>query len=183
MKLIRRTSIIAALAAAAVLVGSPILARADDSPPGDIPDDQAFVTFRGVGYSLKVPEGWQRTRLRTRWTFTDKYNSISVNDFKVAKRPTVASVTKTELPRLKGSVNGFDQPTVTTVQRSAGTAILIKYLATSASNPVTGKAVTNDVERYEFWRSGKLAVLTLAGPKGADNVDPWKLVSDSFAWK
>ena len=34
------------------------VAQADSGPPGDIPDNQAFVTFRGAGYSLKVPEGW-----------------------------------------------------------------------------------------------------------------------------
>jgi hypothetical protein len=25
-------------------------------------------------------------------------------------------------------------------------------------------------------------VLTLSGPKGADNVDPWRIVSDSLKW-
>jgi hypothetical protein len=25
-------------------------------------------------------------------------------------------------------------------------------------------------------------VLTLTGPVGADNVDPWKIVTDSFKW-
>jgi len=31
--------------------------------------------------------------------------------------------------------------------------------------------------------SGTEVVLTLAGPKGADNVDPWRTVTDSLAWK
>jgi hypothetical protein len=38
------------------------------------------------------------------------------------------------------------------------------------------------VERYEFWRAGREVVLTLAGPVDADNVDPWRTVSDSLRW-
>jgi hypothetical protein len=30
-----------------------------------------------------------------------------------------------------------------------------------------------------FFHGGKNAVITLSGPKGADNVDPWKTVTDS----
>jgi hypothetical protein len=38
------------------------------------------------------------------------------------------------------------------------------------------------VERYEFFRNGHTVTLTLAGPVGADNVDPWRRITDSFAW-
>jgi len=48
---------------------------------------------------------------------------------------------------------------------------------------VTGKVVRDDVERYEFWRGGTEAVLTLSGAAGSDNVDPWRLVTDSFTWR
>ena len=33
-----------------------------------------------------------------------------------------------------------------------------------------------------FFHSGRAVVLTLSGPKGADNVDPWRLVTDSLQW-
>lgn len=182
MTTIRRTSSIAALATAAILVASPVAAHAETPPPGDIPDNQAFVTFRGASYSVKVPEGWRRTQRPSGVTFADKYNSIRVDVSKAAKGPSVSSVAKVELKRLKAAVKGFSQPRVTSLRRPAGAAILVTYRATSAPNPVTGKTVTNDVERYEFWRGGKLAVLTLQAPKGSDNVDPWKIVTDSFAW-
>ena len=39
------------------------------------------------------------------------------------------------------------------------------------------------VERYAFWHDGQEAVLTLSGPKGADNVDPWRIVTDSLRWQ
>jgi hypothetical protein len=33
-----------------------------------------------------------------------------------------------------------------------------------------------------FTRGGRTAVLTLSGPRGADNVDPWRIVTDSLRW-
>ena len=43
-------------------------------------------------------------------------------------------------------------------------------------------SIRDAVERYSFWHNGIEAVLTLSGPKGADNVDPWRIVSDSLKW-
>ncbi len=57
-----------------------------------------------------------------------------------------------------------------------------RYLAHGKANPVTGKAVTEEVERHVYGHNGTQAVLTLSGPKGADNVDPWKTISDSLRW-
>ena len=45
-----------------------------------------------------------------------------------------------------------------------------------------GKQHVNAVERYQFSQGGKTVVLTLSGPKGADNVDPWRIVTDSLRW-
>jgi hypothetical protein len=69
------------------------------------------------------------------------------------------------------------------VTRKAGPAVLVTYQADSPPDPVTGKVVRDDVERYEFWRNGTEVALTLAGSAGSDNVDPWKIVTDSFAWR
>ena len=168
------------IATIAVLAGQGV-ALADVSPPGDIPDNQAFVTYRGAGFSLKTPEGWVRTGSRSSVTFADKYNRIAV-EIRAAAAPTIASATHQQVPQLAKTVKGFAAGTVTSVARASGRAILITYRATSAPSAVTGKRVVNDVERYEFWRGGKLATLTLQAPHGSDNVDPWKLVTDSFRW-
>jgi hypothetical protein len=56
------------------------------------------------------------------------------------------------------------------------------FLAQSKPDPVTGKTRTNAVERWGFFHKGKELILTLSGPKGADNVDPWKIVTDSVRW-
>jgi hypothetical protein len=157
---------------------------ADTAPPGDIPDNQAFVTFSPAagGYEIKVPEGWSRTEDAKSVTFTDKYNSIHVEVMPSASAPTAASA-RAELPSLAASVPCFSGAAVTSITRKAGPAILIKYTARSAPNGVTGKVVNEDVERYEFWRNGNEAVITLSASAGSDNVDPWKIVTDSFAWR
>ncbi len=47
---------------------------------------------------------------------------------------------------------------------------------------MTGKSVKDAYERYEFFNKGELATVTVSGPDGADNVDPWMTVSDSLKW-
>ena len=69
------------------------------------------------------------------------------------------------------------------MQRSAGTAVRTVYRVDGPADPVTGKTVNDDVETYTFWRNGRQVTLRLSGPHGADNVDPWKIVTDSFAWQ
>jgi hypothetical protein len=155
------------------------------SPPGDIPDNQAFVAYTpaGAGFTVKVPEGWARTTAAGATTFTDKLNSITVaKPTAAAKRPTAASATATEIPQLAKTVKGFAAARASTVTRTAGHAVRITYLADSAPDAVTGKTRRNAVERYEFFSNTKRVVLTLSGPKGADNVDPWRIVTDSLRW-
>lgn len=154
------------------------------TPAGDIPDTQVFVAYSPPtsGFTVKVPEGWSRTSSGGATTFTDKLNSVRMELSPTEKTATVASVTRTVLPQLAKTVPGYAPGKVTTVTRTAGTAVKATYEATSKPDEVTGKTHRDAVERYEFTRGGKVAVLTLTGPVGADNVDPWKIVTDSFRW-
>src|SRR4051794_11301974 len=153
------------------------------SPAGDIPDNQAYVVYSppGADYSVKVPEGWARSVAAGAVTFTDKLNSIRMEEGAAKGAPSVAAA-RSELPRLARQVMGFKPGKISVVKRTAGPAVRITYLASSPPDAVTGKTRTNAVERYLFVRKGKQVTLTLSGPKGADNVDPWKLVSDSLTW-
>ena len=54
--------------------------------------------------------------------------------------------------------------------------------ANSAPNAVTGKQYRDEVERLEFFHNGTEVALTLSGPVGSDNKDPWRLVAESFRW-
>lgn len=155
----------------------------ESNPPGDIPDNQAFVPFRvsGTSVSVKVPEGWARTGTGKDVTFTDKLNSIRVEVTSAAPAPTVQSVKSTDVPALSASVPKFTLDKVTMATRKAGPVVLTTYQADSAPNEVTGKVVRDAVERYTFFANGTRLDLTLSGPQGADNVDPWRIVSDSVA--
>jgi hypothetical protein len=155
------------------------------SPAGDIPDNQVYVDYSppAGGYTVKIPEGWARTDSGGAITFTDKLNSIRLEASTTSTAPTVASVKQDEVPAITAASTHFEGGDVKAVDRKAGTAILMTYRADSAADPVTGKVVLDDVERYELWANGTKVTLTLSGPKGADNVDPWRIVTDSFTWK
>ncbi len=157
---------------------------AEGSAAGDIPDNQAFVTYssRAGTYTVKVPEGWARTETSAVTTFTDHFNSILLVATKRSSAPTVATAQATDVPALRRNFPGFTFDKITLVSRAAGSAVLVNYRANSPADPVTGKRIILDVERYEFWRNGTQVAITLSAPQGSDNVDPWKKVTDSFAW-
>jgi hypothetical protein len=158
-------------------------AETESPPPGDIPDTTAYVAYHPASglYQVKVPEGWARTVTGSTVSFTDKLNIITVSVAKAAA-PTPASARATEVPKLKGAVSHFALTGIGTVSRPAGTAVLIRYSDYSQPDAVTGKVYPEAVERYEFSRNGTVAIVTLSGPSGADNVDPWRTVTSSFRW-
>ncbi len=151
--------------------------------PGDIPDNQVFVPYRPAGqpFSVKVPEGWAQTGTAAATTFTDHYNSITIEATTASQAPSLDDV------RNGGLADVAENPTfklsdVTTVQRRGGTGVLATYEIGSDPDPVTGKRALLAVERYVFFDNGTLVTLTLSGAKGADNVDPWRAVTDSLSW-
>ena len=101
----------------------------------------------------------------------------------LATAPNTESVSVDELPAIAASTPGYRSGTVTAVQRKTGPVMLITYQGASPPNPVTGKTGTDAIERYEFWRDGREVILTLSGPVGADNVDPWQTITDSLQWR
>ncbi|MCP9276469.1 hypothetical protein [Mycolicibacterium arenosum] len=156
---------------------------ADVSPAGDIPDNQAFVPFTAAdgSFTIKVPEGWARTDVDG-VSFTDKLNTIAIASRPATVAPTVDSVNQQEMPGIESSTPGFQPGTISQVTRTAGETVLVTYGADSLPNPVTGKSIRDDVERYSYYRPGQVVTVTLSGPVGADNVDPWRIVTDSFVW-
>jgi hypothetical protein len=156
----------------------------DSSPAGDIPDSQAFVAFAApdASYTVEVPEGWARTDSPGGVTFTDKFNTVVIESQTGTSAPTPASARLTELAANAAVTPGVSYGDVSTVIRRAGQAIVLTYHHDSAPSPVTGKVTAQSVERYEFFCNGHTVTLTLAGPVGADNVDPWRRITDSFVW-
>ena len=151
---------------------------------GDIPDNTVYVPFSFAAgpFTISVPEGWARTDASGATTFTDNFNSAQLQVTSTSSAPTTQSARDNEVPSIQASSTNFQLDNVTSVARKGGTAVLITYRADSAPNPVTGKVRQLAIERYEFWQNGKEAIVVLSGPVGADNVDPWKTITDSFSW-
>ncbi len=164
--------------AAGALTGEAASASA-----GDIPDNQVFLTLhdKALGFSMKYPEGWARKATGETLTIQDKNNIVHVS-VQNAPAPTTGLV-RQELELLKQQTPSLraGAPNDTTV--SGRPAIKVTYTTVSAPNPVTGKSVTLIVDRYYFWNGQQVAILDLGTPKGVDNVDAYRLMSESFAWK
>jgi hypothetical protein len=177
------SSTAAAPATAASSQAGAAPAGSETPPPGDIPDSTVYVAYTpGSGqYEVKVPEGWARTVSPAAVFFTDKLNVISIYTTRAAA-PTVASARAVEVPAIMHPLHSFALTGISVVSRPAGTAILIRYSADSRPDPVTGKVYKDTFERYELYKNGTEAVVLLGGPAGADNVDPWRTVTNSFRW-
>ena len=162
-------------------VSSEPAVPAESNPPGDIPDNTVFVPYHSAKgcWTVTVPEGWSRTTTGTTLTFTDKLNTVQI-DARPGTPVTLASARKTDVPALAKTTRAFKLTSVTEVTLPAGSAVLISYQANSDPNAVTGKQYRLDVLRYELFHAGTRTTLTLLSPVGADNVDPWRIVTQSL---
>jgi hypothetical protein len=157
-------------------------ADAKSAATGDIPDNQNFLVYRDkrVGFSIKYPEGWSQKKSAGGIDFKDKNNLVRVAVRK-GRPPTVASV-GTELRKLKAASPSLKAQAPRQIKLKAGPAIKVTYTTTSTRNPVTGKRVVLMVDRYELAKKGRVAVIDLGTPTGVDNVDAYRLMSESFTW-
>ena len=149
---------------------------------GDVPDNQVFLTVsdKAAGFSMKYPEGWAQKASGSTLTISDK-NNIVREAVTGGPAPTVASVTQ-DMQKLQQSTPSLKAHAPATMTVSGHPAIKVTYTTVGAANAVTGKTVTLLVDRYYFSQGSKVAVLDLGTPQGVDNVDAYRLMSESFAW-
>jgi hypothetical protein len=160
------------------------LVAPETNPPGDIPDNQVFVTYSSPdGFSLKVPQGWSRTAIDHGVRFFDKYDEIDATLGTASAAPTAASVRASDIPELEKSGHAIKVTSVKDVKLAAGPAMHISYMSNSVPNPVTNKQIRLEHERFILFKGGRTVTLDLAAPAGADNVDQWRLISNSLQWK
>ena len=162
---------------------SGVPSEAQSAATGDIPDNQVFLTYdnRAAGYSIRYPEGWARKGSANDVTFQDRANVIHVLVAKGAP-PTPAGASA-EIAKLKRG-----DPSVRTgapQELTIGGAPVIKltYTRLSAPDPVTGKRLPLTIDRYEYAHGGKVAIVDLGTPKGVDNVDAYRMISETFRWR
>jgi hypothetical protein len=157
--------------------------EAASAATGDIPDNQVFLVFdnKGAGYSIKYPEGWTQQGRASDVTFKDKNNLVHIFISRGAP-PTPASVT-TQLDALKKSTPSLTFASPHTMQIGSANAVKATYSTKSAPNAVTGKRVTLMVDRYVLAHNGRVAIVDLGTPVGVDNVDAYRMMIHSFAWR
>ncbi len=155
------------------------------NPPGDIPDSQAFVKYAhsAGGYQVEVPEDWARTEAGPDVTFINKFDGVSVAVSPANTGPTAASVRTNEAKLIQQQGRAVTISGASEVNLPGGKAVVIKYTSNSDPNPVTNKRLRLDNVSYVFFKSGNEATLTVWAPLGADNVDQWNRMANSFRWQ
>jgi hypothetical protein len=157
--------------------------EAQSAATGDIPDNQVFLSFHNPvkGYTIRYPEGWARKGAGPLVTFQDKANVIRVS---VAKgpQPTSASVAA-GLAALRKADPTIAAGKPQQVKIAGAPVIKVTYSRRSAPDPVTGKRLPLTIDRYVYAHAGKIAIVDLGTPKGVDNVDAYRMISNSFRWK
>ena len=146
---------------------------------GDIPDNQVYLTYTGAAFTIKYPEGWVQTTASDGVRFTDKDNGITVR-INQSAAPTIASV-RADVRAIGGASITTDAHTISL---PGGAAVLATYRVDGPADPVTGKRPRLTIDHYELGGSGgRRAVLELASPVGADNVDAYRMIAESFRWR
>lgn len=194
MKWIKTSAIIVSLVSIMTLTGWNQCNRAfadekpvasEKNPPGDIPDSQVFVKYTSNqgGYDIQAPEGWARAAKDGNVIFTDKLDGLSVTVTNPACPPNVESIRKNQGELLKKTGRAVRIKGIKKIRLSNGPAVLMVYESNSEPDPVVNKQVRLENSSYFFYKDGKLAELRLWAPLGADNVDQWNRISNSFRWR
>jgi len=155
---------------------------AEKSPPGDIPDNVAYVPYtNAVGrYSFTHPEGWAETTALTTVSYTDKLNGVKVFPGTDTSPATVATANRRDVPALTHTEPAFELRSVSAVTVPGGRGVRIVYRRNSAPDPVTGRQYRDEVERYELVSVGREVIAEFFGPVGADNVDAYRTMVQSL---
>jgi hypothetical protein len=155
---------------------------AESNPPGDIPDNVAFVPYSNAAgrYRFDHPEGWAEQVTGSKVLFSDKLNGVTADAGARTKPPTVQEARANDVPKLQASQPAFELRSVTAASAGTGTGVHIVYRRNSAPDPVTGRRYRDEVQRYDIVANGHEVVLEMFGPVGADNVDAYKTMLTSL---
>jgi hypothetical protein len=154
----------------------------ESNPPGDIPDNIAFVPYMNptAGYSFTHPEGWAEQENGAAVTFTDKLNGISADTASIPAPLDEATARAQEVPRLAATEAAFELVSVAHDSLPAGQGVTVVYRRNSDPDPVTGRRVRADVEEHLVSHGSSSIRLALFGPVGADNVDAYRTIAQSL---
>jgi hypothetical protein len=154
-------SLVSALVVAGLLVAGCGSSASTETGPseaqaaatGDIPDNQVFLVFHD-------PQAGYSIRYPEGWARRGSASDVTFRE----KANAVHVLVRNGAPRGKPGVKST-------------------LAGRSAPDPVTGKRLPLTIDRYEFPRGGKVAVVDLVTPVGVDNVDAYRLIGESFQWQ
>ncbi|MCR4435821.1 MAG: hypothetical protein QHH06_09440 [Clostridiales bacterium] len=157
----------------------------EKNPPGDIPDTQVFVKYSSPtgGYELQTPEGWARTENGGDVKFVDKFDGLQVNIIDVTGPVTLDSISKNQAADLVNTGRAVKIKSIKAAKLSGQQAFIISYDSNSDPDPVTNKQIRLENQNFYFYKGGKMAVVKVWAPLGADNVDQWNYISQNFKWR
>ena len=155
---------------------------AEKNPPGDIPDNVAYVAYRNAlgRYSFSHPEGWSETTRGSAVSYTDKLNGVLVLPGPGTTAPTVGSAKRLDVFGLQRGQAAFELRDVAAVIVPAGQGVRIIYRRNSVPDVVTGRQYRDEVERYELVSAGREIIVEMYGPVGSDNVDAYQTMISSL---
>lgn len=133
--------------------GAEAPSEAESAATGDIPDNQTFLVFHNSSAGYSI-------RYPEGWARKGSGNDVTFQEKANLIHIVVHRGAATAKPGVKRTVT-----------------------RQSAPDPVTGKRLPLNVDVYEFENAGKVAVLELSTPEGVDNVDAYRMISESFAWR
>ncbi|MGH2940142.1 MAG: hypothetical protein ACRDPE_18695 [Solirubrobacterales bacterium] len=133
--------------------GGAVPSEAESLATGDIPDNQEFLTFRNKSAGYSI-------KYPAGWARTGNGSDVTFRE--------------------KGNLIHI---AVHSGKAKSGAGEKTSFTRQSAPDPVTGKSVPLLVDVYEYEAGGKVAVLELSTPEGVDNVDAYRMISESFEWR
>jgi hypothetical protein len=148
---------------------------------GDIPDTTKYSphSFPQGGFVISLPDGWSSSTTASSVHFSSAVNTVDVSWRTNSAKQSTAMVVARDVATLKHSITHFHLVSTMAVNLSGGPAVRVDYQTTSRPDPVTGRQYRLVVKRFIFVRSHQLLFVNLSSPVGADNVDPWRIISQS----
>jgi hypothetical protein len=139
-----------------------------------------------AGYSFEYPGGWRVMEKGSGVRIARFGNAVTV----VVRPRQQAPSPKDYQKQLEALLQQHDDKIISKIVRPAGVIKVGKDNVTMAvieQVRPTGPAAdepkgTLVVNRYLFWKDGKLLMLSMSSVKGVDNNDAWNLMANSFKW-
>ena len=143
-------------------------------------------TNKDAGYSFEYPGGWRIAEKGSEVRIARFGNAVTAVIRPRPHAPFYKGYQKQLETMLKQHddkiISKIDQPAKEiTVGKDKVTMAVIEQVRPTGPGADSPKD-TLVVNRYLFWKNGKLMLLSMSSVKGVDNNDAWNLMANSFKW-